>query len=176
VKLYRICREYNASIRHTDTTSRSFYACMRFNDFSEDTLLRVKEFIRSIDKVSSYCRVLVTAIIPHETSPHTEVTLGHGCPKNIENHLRKVCVKYVKGTHEGRGLLRVSNGVMFIVCRRRATRILPIRENADTYLLMSPPTPARFACNDVSELEKILKQLKDAVSLLRQIIHSSTTG
>jgi len=168
VKLYRTCKEYNASIKHTDPASNSFYARIHFSDLSEDTLLRIKELVRRIDEISSYCEVLVTAIIPHENLTRTEVTPEHGCPKRIEKHLRRMCVKYVRSSHEGRGLLKVNNGTTLIVCRRRATQVLPIGEGADTYLLTSPPAPARLACNDVDGLEKILKQLKEAVSLLRQ--------
>ena len=168
VRLYRTCREYHASIKHTDPASDSFYARMHFSDLDENTLLRIKEFVRRIDEISSYCEVLVAAIIPHENLPYTEATPKHGCPKRIVRCLRRICVKYVRSTHEGRGLLKANNGTTLVVCRRRATQVLPIGEGADMRLLTSPPAPARLACNDTSGLKRVLKQLKDAVSLLRQ--------
>lgn len=96
VRLYRTCREYHASIKHTDPASDSFYARMHFSDLDENTLLRIKEFVRRIDEISSYCEVLVTAIIPHENLPYTEATPKHGCPKRIERCLRRICVKYIR--------------------------------------------------------------------------------
>lgn len=168
VKLYRACKEHNVFIKYTDPASNAFHARIHLSDLSGDTLGKIKELMRRIDQVSSYCGVLVTAIIPHEDLPRSEATPEHGCPRKIERHLRKICAKYVKSTHEGRGVLEVNGVPTLIVCRRRTTQILPMKGSADTYSLTSPPTPARVACVDGEGLERILKQLKDAVSLLRQ--------
>ncbi len=170
VKLYRACREYNALIKHSDPASNAFHARMHFGGLSEGNLSKIKELVKSVDQISSYCEVLVTAIIPHEDLLRSETTREHGCPRKIERHLKKVCAKYVRGAHEGRGVLEVNGAPMLVVCRRRTTQILPIKGSADTYSLTSPPVPTRIACVDEGSLEKMLKQLKDAVSLLRQHI------
>ncbi len=168
VKLYRACREHNVFIKYTDPASNAFHARIHFSGLSGDILGKIKELIKRIDQVSSYCEVLVTAIIPHEDLPRSETTPEHGCPREIERHLKKICARYVRSTHEGRGVLEINGVPMLIVCRRRTTQILPVKGSADIYSLTSPPTPTRIACVDEKRLERILKQLKDAVSLLRQ--------
>ncbi|GEM_PF-3168887 len=168
IKLYRACREYNVLIKRTDPASNAFHARIHFGGLSEGNLGKIKELVKRIDQISSYCEVLVTAIMPHEDLPRSETMREHGCPRKIERHLKKICAKYVRSAHEGRGVLEVNSVPTLIVCRRRTTQILPIKGSADTYSLTSPPLPARIACVDEGSLEKILKQLKDAVSLLRQ--------
>ncbi len=168
VKLYRACKEHNVFIKYTDPASNAFHARIHFSGLGGDTLGKIKELIKRIDQVSSYCEALVTAIIPHEDLPRSETTPEHGCPREIERHLKKICARYVRSTHEGRGVLEINGVPTLIVCRRRTTQILPIKGRADTYSLTSPPTPTRIACDDKEGLERILKQLKDAASLLRQ--------
>ncbi len=168
VKLYRVCKEHNVSIKYTDPASNAFHARIHFSSLGGDAPSRVQELIKRINQVSSYCEALITAIIPHEDLPRSETTPEHGCPREIEKHLKKICARYVRSTHEGRGVLEINGVPTLIVCRRRTTQILPIKGSADTYSLTSPPTPTRIACDDKEGLERILKQLKDAASLLRQ--------
>ncbi len=170
VKLYRACKEFRALVKHVDPASNAFHVYVRFSDFHEDenTLNNVEKLLERINQASSYCEVLATAIIPHESLLHSKETAGHGCPKEIEGYLRKVCTKYVRSMHEGRGMLEVSGTPVLVICRRRVTQILLIEGRADTYSLTSPPTPTRVMCVDMKKLKEILKQLKEAVSLLRQ--------
>ncbi len=168
VKLYRACKEHNVFIKYTDPASNAFHARIHFSGLGGDISGKVKELIKRIDQVSSYCEALVTTIIPHEDLPRSETTPEHGCPKEIERHLKKICARYVRSTHEGRGVLEINGVPTLIVCRRRTTQILPIKGSADTYSLTSPLTPTRIACDERENLERILKQLKDVASLLRQ--------
>jgi len=170
VRLYRACREHKASIRRIDPASNAFHVYMRVSESNNDIFDKVKKLAREINQVSTYCEVSVTAIIPHEDLPQSSTASGQGCPKGIEKYLKKACVKYLRSTHEGRGILEVNGSPVLIICRRRTTQILPLEGSTDTYLLMAPPTLTRFACTNTKKLNEILKQLKDAASLLRHCL------